>query len=150
MRAPPRLTEKYRSHSSSGHVLKERLSGDAGIVDEQRNGAKSVIDRFEHGVNFGAAGNVRLYCDGAAALARELCDQLVGLVLALVIVHAHGIAFAGKLRRDGAADAAGGAGNEGNFIILHHTAPHFPVEPKPPVPRSVSESSATSANSMGR
>ena len=74
----------------------------------------AVLDRTKEAGSLGEP----LYLDVVTALSEtgKLRGKLLGLIPPLVIVDADGIALAGKLRNDGASDAARGAGYKCNLF----------------------------------
>ena len=107
-----------------GHILKERLTGDARIIDQHGDRTEGILDRLDHRVDLITLRNVCLHGERAAALTGKLRGKLLGLIPPLVIVDADGIALAGKLCGDGAADAARGAGDKrGSVCWIHARSP---------------------------
>ena len=98
------------------HVLKKPLPGNACVVHEQCDRPELALAARDHVVHLRAYGNVRLHRDGLAALAAQQRRELVGLVLSLIIVHAHGAAVVRKLICRRAADAAGRACDKRHFF----------------------------------
>ena len=98
------------------HVLKKSLPGNACVVHEQCDRPELALAARDHVVHLRAYGNVRLHRDGLAALAAQQRRELVGLVLSLIIVHAHGAAVVRKLICRRAADAAGRACDKRHFF----------------------------------
>ena len=103
---------------------------------------EGILDRLDHRVDLVTLRDVRLHGERAAALPFKLRDKLLGLIPPLVIVDADGIALTGKLRGDGASDAARGAGDERDPVHCVHA--------RSPARGAEAALAATSSNSMGR
>ena len=96
-------------------VLEQMLLGDAGVVDQQRHVSELPLDAAHHVPHRFRVGDVRLLRDDRAALRAQARGKLLGLVLALDIIDAHGVARVGKLLCGGGADAAGRARDQSDL-----------------------------------
>lgn len=102
-----------------GDVLKQRLTGHAGVVHQQRHRAENILQAANHVVDLGAVGHVGPQGQGAAAGGSELRHQAVGAVLPDAVIHAHGVAVGSQLAGHGPANTAGSARHQRD---LFHTA----------------------------
>lgn len=93
----------YFANKATGPLL---ISGYARVVHQQRHRAECLLHAAHHCVHLRAVGHVRLHRHRPAALALELAHQLLGTVLPHAVVHAHGPALPGQLRRHGPSDSA--------------------------------------------
>ena len=98
------------------HILKLCLSGDAGVVHQQRHAAEGLLHAAHHRVHRRALGDVRLHRHGFAAVFAQQRHKLLRFVAAFKIVHAHGIAVLREPVRDRASDAAGRTGDQCNLF----------------------------------
>ena len=94
------------------HVLKERLSRNAGVVDEKTHAAERILHAVYHILHLRAVGDIRPKRSGAKPRGGELCYERVGTILPDMIVYGNGIALVGKTARRRAANAAARAGNK--------------------------------------
>jgi hypothetical protein len=91
------------------------LAGDAGIVDERVDPPELAVDRLEHGNDRGLVGGVGLEEHRPAAAGLDLVHDGAGARLAAHIIDADRIAALGRGERRRGADAAAGAGDEGDL-----------------------------------
>ena len=99
-----------------GHRHDELVAGDAGVVDEDLDGAELGVDLLAGLGDRGGVGDVDLEGLGLLALGEDIVGDLhagVGLRDAK-----HGVAVGGETFRDGLADAATGSGDEGDARIV--------------------------------
>jgi hypothetical protein len=103
-----------------GEVIEASDQGDAGIVDQDVDGAELVVGLLDHGGDGLAVGDVGGDGDGIAALGFDGIGDRGGLVGSVAVVDGDVGAGICEGQRDGGADAAGSAGDEGGAIGQGH------------------------------
>ena len=105
----------------SGVVGVERsLPRDAGIVDQDGDGAELVLRARQHGVDRGGITDIGLHGDRAPARRDDLGRERLGGIGAGGVVDAHGDAALREELRARAAEAARGAGDDGDLVGPGH------------------------------
>ena len=121
--APSSTTPVMCRHSSKDHVLDGLLAALRHVVDEIVDAAEFLQRGVGHRVDRLGVDHVGERGHRLAALAFDLLDDALGLGAVAPHVDHHGAAAGGKLQRHGAADAAAGAGDDGDaalqFLVWH-------------------------------
>jgi len=99
------------------HVGHGGAVADAGVVDEDVERAEFFNCGGDEALDVRDACHVGLYCDGAATRAFDSGDGFGRLSGAVAMVDNDGSAGGGEGFGDGAADAAGCAGDDGDFFL---------------------------------
>ncbi|MCY1424535.1 hypothetical protein D9M71_402850 [compost metagenome] len=99
-----------------GHLLDHVIPGETGVVDDDVDAAEGVQGGLHATVAEVGGGHVTDAGDCIAAEGADFRDHFIGRSLVEVVDHDLG-AFFGKFQRDGAADAAAGTGNDGDFAL---------------------------------
>ncbi|MOA03019.1 hypothetical protein D3C78_1225010 [compost metagenome] len=99
-----------------GNLLDHVVPGEAGVVDDDVDAAEGIQSSLHATVTEVGGGHVAQAGDGIAAESTDFRDHFIGRSLIEVVDHDLG-AFFGEFQRDGAADAAAGTGNDGDFAL---------------------------------
>ena len=97
------------------HLVDRLFAPQRSVVDQDIDAAEGFQRGLRHRLDRGGIGDVGEHGDGLAAGRLDLSDHGVGFLLVGARVHHHRRAGGGKLLRDGAADIAPGAGDDGDF-----------------------------------
>ena len=97
---------KYPAPVFLADILKQALTGDTCVIDKQRHLAEAVSHGLDHLVNGLAVGNVGSERHGLAAVLDELLAKLLGLILPLDVIYAHGVTAVRESHGAGTAYAA--------------------------------------------
>ena len=118
LNVPFRLTAIWRSNSVVAAIRDRRQVHDPGIVDQHVDAAERGFGRVEHARHSGDIRDVGLGGDGPAAGRLDPGDHRLRRGGVAGVVHHHGEAVLGEALGDRGADAAGGAGDDGDFVGL--------------------------------
>src|SRR5262249_28187078 len=105
---------------------------DAGIVDEDVGRAESGPCLSEQPLYIGALAHIGLDPHGLAAIAQDVADHPVRIILAGSVVDDDRCTSLGKLPGNGCADALGGAGDDRHFAfeLVHDVSPLARMKPQ--------------------
>ena len=121
---PSTLTSSMRLKRASAHLVQARLHvDDAGVVDQRGEAAEAPVDGLEHRHHRGLVGDVGAHQQRAAAERAHLGGHGFGRRGIARVVDGHVVAALGEQPRGGGADAAAGAGDEGDAGRRHGRSP---------------------------
>ena len=103
-----------------GHAHGKAIAGEAGVVDQDVDAGEIGEDLLDERLHGGVVGDVHGVGLGQAGVLRV---DLIGGALGIRLRagnHGHARAFAGEAQGDGVADAAAGAGDDGDLIGESH------------------------------
>jgi hypothetical protein len=100
-----------------GDLFDALHAGDAGVIHQDIDVAEFHADGIHQAIDAGASGDVGLDGDTAAPEASDLRFGVLRVGGASPVIDRHIGACPGKCHRDGAADAAAGAGDQGDFAL---------------------------------
>ena len=94
------------------HARDQRVARDAGVVDEDVDVAELRLDALDQRLRLRGIADVRTHRDAA-----DLRRDRLGRLVPGAVVHGHARAAARQLARDGGADAARAARDEGDLAV---------------------------------
>ena len=98
------------------HAHEEAVAGNAGVVDQDVDGAELFLYGVYHIGNGRVVGDVALHCDGFAALFFDEGQRFFSRRCIAGVYNGYLRAFRRKGDGNGPADTAGTARNDGSFI----------------------------------